>query len=219
MREHNNNLSRYLARVHGGDEVMISDRGRAVAKIALIGTERTIDRLIAQGVVTPASRAKQCAHQTCTSHPTRKPSRSRPASLITYFDTSALVPLLAEEPGSERANLLWNEADRILAIRLAYAEAHAALSMAARHGLLDQADLRTAVLGFDQLYRQMAIIEISDNLLRRAGVLAENHSLRGYDAVHLAAAEALSEEGVVRVTGDGPLSQAASALGLAVART
>ncbi len=61
VRELKNNLSRYLARVSTGDEVIITDRGRAVARITPIGTERTIDRLIAQGVVTPASRAKQPA--------------------------------------------------------------------------------------------------------------------------------------------------------------
>lgn len=139
--------------------------------------------------------------------------------MIAYFDTSSLVPLLVEESGSERANLLWNEADRIVAIRLVYAEGRAALAMAVRLGRLDQGALRTSVLGLDQLYQQMDIVEISDNLVRRAGVLAEDHSLRGYDAVHLAAAETLSGDGIVLVAGDGPLCQAARALGLAVAPT
>jgi prevent-host-death family protein len=61
VRELKNNLSRYLAQVSTGKEVIITDRGRAVARITPIGTERNIDKLIAQGVVTPASTAKQVA--------------------------------------------------------------------------------------------------------------------------------------------------------------
>jgi predicted nucleic acid-binding protein len=139
--------------------------------------------------------------------------------LIAYFDTSSLVPLLVEEAGSKRANLLWDEADHITGIRLVYAEGCAALAMATRLGRLSERELRTAVTGLDALYQQIDIVEVSDHLVRRAGVLAEVHSLRGYDAVHLAAAEILSEEDTVFVAGDGPLCLAAKNLGLAVART
>lgn len=61
VRELKNNLSRYLAKVSAGDEVIVTDRGRAVAKIMPIGTERTLDRLITQGIVTPASVTKKAA--------------------------------------------------------------------------------------------------------------------------------------------------------------
>jgi hypothetical protein len=62
-------------------------------------------------------------------------------------------------------------------------------------------------------------VEASEAVVHRAGVLAEAHALRGYDAVHLAAAEALGGQEVILVAGDGALCQAAEALGLAVART
>ena len=39
----------------------MTDRGRAVARITAIETERTIDRLIAEGIVTPARLAKRQA--------------------------------------------------------------------------------------------------------------------------------------------------------------
>lgn len=123
-----------------------------------------------------------------------------------------------EESGSERANLLWNKADRIAAVRLVYAEGCAALAMAARLGRLDQKALRIAVHELEQLYQQIDLIEISDEIVRRAGLLAEDYSLRGYDAVHLAAAETLDEEEIVLVVGDGPLCKAAEKLGLAVSR-
>jgi predicted nucleic acid-binding protein len=139
--------------------------------------------------------------------------------LIAYFDTSALVPLLVDEPGTDVATVLWNEADRIAAVRLVYAEGCAAFAMAVRAGRIGHSDLRKSIEGLDHLYQQMDIVEVSDALVRRAGALAEVHSLRGYDAVHLAAAETLIAEDLVFVAGDEPLCQAAGSVGLAVART
>jgi hypothetical protein len=139
--------------------------------------------------------------------------------LIAYFDTSAMVPLLVHEPGSERASLLWGEADHVVGVRLVYVEARAALAMAWRNERISRSGLRTAVAGLGRLYGQMDIVEASEAVVHRAGVLAESHALRGYDAVHLAAAEALGDQEIILVAGDGALCQAAEALGLAVART
>ena len=61
VRELRNNLSRYLDRVRKGEEVVVTDRGRAVARVLPIGAERVLDRLIAEGVVTPATQRKRHA--------------------------------------------------------------------------------------------------------------------------------------------------------------
>ena len=61
VRELRNNLSRYLDRVRDGEEVVVTDRGRAIARVLPVGTERVLDRLIAEGVVTPAHRPKRHA--------------------------------------------------------------------------------------------------------------------------------------------------------------
>lgn len=58
VRELKNHLSRYLARVVAGDQVTVTDRGRAIAKLTPLGAERPLDKLIAQGIVTRASVAK-----------------------------------------------------------------------------------------------------------------------------------------------------------------
>ncbi len=79
--------------------------------------------------------------------------------------------------------------------------------------------MRTATRGLERLYEQMDIVEVSDAVVRRAGELAEAHSLRGYDAVHLAAGETAGDGDLVVVAGDGPLCRAAEDLGLGVART
>jgi prevent-host-death family protein len=59
VRELRNHLSRYLDRVRGGEEVVVTDRGRAIARVLPVGAERTLDRLIAEGVVTPARQPKR----------------------------------------------------------------------------------------------------------------------------------------------------------------
>jgi uncharacterized protein len=48
--------------------------------------------------------------------------------VIADFDTSALIPLLIEEPGSVRAGRVWDVADHVTSVRLIYTEARAALA-------------------------------------------------------------------------------------------
>jgi prevent-host-death family protein len=55
VRELRDNLSRYLERVQGGEEVVVTDRGRAIARMLPMGGERLLDRLIREGRVTPAT--------------------------------------------------------------------------------------------------------------------------------------------------------------------
>lgn len=61
IRELRNNLSRLLKRVRNGEELVITDRGRAVARLTALEEERPIDRLVAEGVVTAPSQAKRAA--------------------------------------------------------------------------------------------------------------------------------------------------------------
>lgn len=53
IRDLRDHLSRYLERVREGDDVTITDRGRAVARIVGVEGVRTIDRLVAEGLVEP----------------------------------------------------------------------------------------------------------------------------------------------------------------------
>ena len=59
VRELRNNLSRYLDRVRDGDELVVTDRGRAIARVLPMSGERTIDRLVREGRVTPAKRTER----------------------------------------------------------------------------------------------------------------------------------------------------------------
>lgn len=54
IRELRDHLSRYLDRVRQGEEIIITDRGRAIARVVPLSGERSLDRLIQQGLVEPA---------------------------------------------------------------------------------------------------------------------------------------------------------------------
>jgi len=137
--------------------------------------------------------------------------------LIVYFDTSAIVPVVIDEPSSMVASRLWDEADRVVSSRLVYVEGRAALAMAHRLDRIDEAELREAVDTFESLHDQLDVIEVTEGLLREAGGLAEQLSIRGYDAVHLASARLVDDAEMVLAAGDQSLLVAARALGLATA--
>lgn len=54
IRELRDHLSRYLDEVQQGNDVVVTDRGRAIARILPMSGETTLDRLIREGRVTPA---------------------------------------------------------------------------------------------------------------------------------------------------------------------
>jgi prevent-host-death family protein len=54
IRDLKNQLSRFVARVRRGQEVTVTDRGAAVARLVPVGSSRAIDQLIAEGLVSPA---------------------------------------------------------------------------------------------------------------------------------------------------------------------
>ena len=56
IRELRADLSRFVKRVREGEEIVVTDRGKAVARLVPVGGERKIDRLIREGVVTRAPR-------------------------------------------------------------------------------------------------------------------------------------------------------------------
>ena len=56
IRELRADLSRWVRRVGAGEEIVVTDRGKAVARLVPVAGERKLDRLIREGRVTPAPR-------------------------------------------------------------------------------------------------------------------------------------------------------------------
>jgi uncharacterized protein len=132
--------------------------------------------------------------------------------MIAYFDTSAVVPLLADdEPGADICRRTWDAATTLATTRLTYVETAAALARAARLGRLGPRDHEASLAGLDELWPQFDVLEIDDALVRAAAALARRHSLRGFDAVHCAAAVRILGATTVALSGDGALLSAWSA--------
>ena len=52
------NLSSWLDRVQAGDEVIVTERGKPVARLTAVDAQSRLEELIAQGRVTPASKPR-----------------------------------------------------------------------------------------------------------------------------------------------------------------
>lgn len=121
------------------------------------------------------------------------------------------------ENGSDLAAELWNSVYPVAASTLAYPEGRAALAAAQRGGRLGAKEHARALADLEDIQRDLVSIGVDQDLAHRAGKLAEDFRLRGYDAVHLATALELGDENVVFVTWDGDLRRAAEQVGLGAA--
>lgn len=136
---------------------------------------------------------------------------------IVYFDSSALVKLVLDEPGSDVAAQLWNGCDAALSSRLAYPEVCAALAAARRNHDLSESEALEAAAEWKVFWESMRPVELSAGVERASGQLATLHHLRGGDAVHLASALALDLADLTVAVWDRRLHACAAASGLAVA--
>ena len=139
--------------------------------------------------------------------------------MILYVDTSALVPLLIEEPTSAACGELWDAADSVVVTRLAYVETTAALAMAGRMARISEAQASEARSLLDDLWVVTHVIELGPSLMEAAARSAVVHGLKGYDAVHCAAGVSVNDVDLVAASGDQQLIAAWRAEGLAVRDT
>lgn len=108
--------------------------------------------------------------------------------MILYLDTSALVKLYVTESASDEVRAAVAHARMIATATITYAEARAAFSRRHREGALSGAALRQVVAALDEDWDTYVRLDVDDRLARKAGHLAGRRTLRGFDAVHLAAA-------------------------------
>lgn len=106
--------------------------------------------------------------------------------MILYLDTSSLVKLYVEEPGSGDVRRLVEEAEIVGTSVVAYPEARAALARRRREQSLTATAHRRAKAALDADWPHVLALDVSGALARSAGDLADRHGLRGFDALHLA---------------------------------
>ncbi len=137
--------------------------------------------------------------------------------MILYLDTSAFVRLYVYEEDHE---LIWStvqDAQQTATHLIAYAEMRAAFARMLRMRRLRKTDVASIKKAFESDWRGMLQLMPTEGMVRRAGDLAERFGLRGYDSVHLAAAESLvidRRHPVHFASFDSNLNCAAAELGL-----
>ena len=137
--------------------------------------------------------------------------------MILYLDTSDLLKLYLEEEGSERVEAAVARASQLTTSLITYAEARAALAKARRLGSMPDGSYSQTVATFESQWDSVSRVDVSEDIVRTAGELAERNDLRGYDAVHLASALLVQKESRSRVlfsTSDRDLRAAADNEGL-----
>lgn len=139
--------------------------------------------------------------------------------MLAYFDTSALVPLLIDEPATARCTTTWNAASVVATSSIGYVEVHAALAQARRQRRLTSPEHRRALKGFAIVWEDLVTIPVNETVIGKAATLAATHALRGYDAVHCAASLAVATDDFVAVSGDRALLDAWAPLGIATVDT
>ena len=85
------------------------------------------------------------------------------------------------------------EAETIATSILAYVEARAAFARRHREKSITAVEHSRIVKDLDRDWDRYLVVEINEPLIRSAGKLAETHSLRAYDAIHLASANFLKQ--------------------------
>ena len=144
---------------------------------------------------------------------------------LLYLDTSALVKIYIAERGSERMDELTSEdaGHDLATCAITQVEFHSAVDRRRRRrgGDVGEEAAERAVDEFTDHFKSSFFLHAVDNrTLDFACVLVHRHSLRAYDAVHLAACLILlrlgARDGLTFVSADRRLLTAARSEGLAV---
>jgi len=136
---------------------------------------------------------------------------------IIYLDTSALIKRYIQEEGSDELAQWISSATLTGTATITYAEMSAALAKIERMQWVSSDEAYSAWQDFLEDYPFLVSIEITQAVVVLAGGLAWKHGLRGYDAVHLAAALIWQEkigESVQMATFDKELWKIARKVGL-----
>jgi predicted nucleic acid-binding protein len=137
--------------------------------------------------------------------------------LIVYWDTSALIKLYIREAGTPDVDQLLQGVDVSGTAVICQVEISAALAKLVRMKSLRRKPAQLAWQRFLRDWSTLTHIQLTQPLLTQASTLTWDHGLRGYDAIHLAAAftwQSLLGETVTFATYDQHLWHTAQNLGM-----
>ena len=140
-------------------------------------------------------------------------------TLYVYADTSALAKRFWREPDTDLILSALADAKAVASASLGYVELVSATCRAARRVDVAQKDVPRVLAAIEEDWNDVVRIPVDEGVINTAAALVQEHPLRAYDAVHLAAAlrwQSLVGERVMFLAFDKELLKAASAEGLMV---
>ena len=139
-----------------------------------------------------------------------------------YLDTSALVKLYVQEPGTEQMMRLVapSGGHTFTVLALARVEFKAAVRQRERKGDVSHPAAEALIASMEEHLQTLYVVQlVTEAVIEEASALLDRHALRAYDAVQLAGCLALRgkmSESPSFVCSDRQLLQAAQHEGLAV---
>lgn len=107
------------------------------------------------------------------------------------------MKLVVIEAGSEEAHAFAEHAEALASSTVAYAEARAALARGRIERRFTHEEAATIGAALDERWAHILTIDVDDTIARIAGDIADTRALRAHDAVHVASAVSLVQEGQV----------------------
>jgi predicted nucleic acid-binding protein len=120
--------------------------------------------------------------------------------MIVYLDASALVKRYVAEVGTPEVNALIESADSTVTNLISRAEVSAAIMRASRMEIINREGALQAIEKLRSEWENLQRLPVTEATVARAGSLVRNYDLRGYDAVHMAAALIWQETIVETIT-------------------
>jgi uncharacterized protein len=108
--------------------------------------------------------------------------------MILYLDTSALVKRYFLEEQSNELLSSWAQAELIVTSSVAYAETVASFFRKKRESALEEDIIQQVVDAFLLDWKSFFRVEVTDELNEIVLRIVKSYPLRGFDAIHLAAA-------------------------------
>jgi predicted nucleic acid-binding protein len=105
-----------------------------------------------------------------------------------YAETSAILRWLFAEAGGEELRVALAAADKVTSSRLTLTETRRVVRRAEREGRITAAESADVLAVFSQAASTWAILEVSEEIARRAEDGFPNEPVRTLDAIHLASA-------------------------------
>lgn len=111
--------------------------------------------------------------------------------MILFFDTSALVKLFSNEPGSGKVKkLITDPSNNVWVLELALIEIQSAIFRKYRNNEFSEKKLEIVLMAVEKQFEDFTIIPFGSDIIQEAKVLigqfGKEYSLRTLDALHVA---------------------------------